>query len=406
MHSESLRLGALLLAALLASSMGPAAVRAQTDQHATDQPADAEQVQSQAEQVPAEIAEAAEPVQKPDKSDFPTGHRIEFGDTKDWIRFTSGEWLQGDLNWMRDGDFEFNSDKLDIVKKAWSDVEQLHSPRIMTYVFKHKIDAMGRAMINKDKVIVETEQGVKTFPRSELLSILEGGSRERDWWMFKIGAGFTGALGNSNQGSLNANFGLARQDKRTSTVLRYDGTFGFANGEQSVNRHLGQVGVALFVSERFYVVPAVADLFHDRFANIKFRATPATLGGIHVFDQDRVKWDFEFGLGYQFLRLLSTLPDIANPQSDGFVPVRSYWEFDITDDIELDIEWQSNIVYTTIGNTNHIGKAIFSVEVTDIFSFDTEFDFFRTERPIPKSDGTVPQSNDYQLIVGFSIRAG
>ncbi len=119
-----------------------------------------------------------------------------------------------------------------------------------------------------------------------------------------------------------------------------------------------------------------------------------------------MEWDFEFGLGYQFLRPISTLPDITNPQSDGFVPVRSYWEFDITDDIELDIEWQSNIVYTTIGNTNHIGKAIFSVEVTDIFSFDTEFDYFRTERPIPQSDGTVPQSNDYQLIVGFSIRAG
>jgi hypothetical protein len=399
-------LGALVVAALLVSFMGTAAVRAQADQPATKQPTDAEQVQPQAEQVPAEIAQAAERAEKSDVAGFPTGHWIEFGDTKDWIRFTSGEWLQGDLNWMRDGDFEFDSDKLDIVKKAWSDVEQLHSPRIMTYVFKHKIDAMGRGMITKDKVIVETEEGVKTFPRSELLSILEGGSRERDWWMFKIGAGFTGALGNSNQGSVTASFGLARQDERTSTVLRYDGTFGFANGEQNVNRHLGQVGVGLFVSDRFYVVPAAADLFHDRFANIKFRATPATLGGIHVFDEDRVEWDFEFGLGYQFLRVISTLPNTDNPQSDGFVPVRSYWEFDIADDIDLDIEWQSNIVYTTIGNTNHVGKAIFSIEVTDIFSFDTEFDFFRTERPIPRADGTVPQRNDYQLIVGFSIRAG
>jgi hypothetical protein len=49
---------------------------------------------------------------------------------------------------------------------------------------------------------------------------------------------------------------------------------------------------------------------------------------------------------------------------------------------------------------------MFSVEVTDIFFFDTEFDFFRTERPIPEEDGSVPQSNDYQLIVGFSIRVG
>lgn len=41
---------------------------------------------------------------------------------------------------------------------------------------------------------------------------------------------------------------------------------------------------------------------------------------------------------------------------------------------------------------------MFSVEVTDIFFFDTEFDYFRTEQPIPREDGSVPQSNDYQLI--------
>jgi hypothetical protein len=31
---------------------------------------------------------------------------------------------------MRDGDFEFDSDKLNIVKKAWSKVETVHSHRL------------------------------------------------------------------------------------------------------------------------------------------------------------------------------------------------------------------------------------------------------------------------------------
>jgi len=301
---------------------------------------------------------------------------------------------------MRDGDFEFNGDKTDLMRKAWSNVDQLHSPQIKTYVFKNRVDAIGPAMITKDEVIVATEEGMTTFPRSELLSILKGGARERDWWVFEVGAGFTGAFGNSNQSSLTANFDLGRHDKRTSTVLLYEGTFGAANRELSVNRHFGQVGVALFISERFYVIPAAADFFHDRFANTKFRATPGALGGIQIVDTNRVEADFECGPGYQFLRVVGSLPNVSNPQNDGFVPLRTHWEFDITDDLELNLGWQSNIVFTTIGNTNHIGEAAFTVEVTDIFNLKTEFDYFRTEQPIPREDGSVPRSNDFQLIVG------
>jgi putative salt-induced outer membrane protein YdiY len=340
------------------------------------------------------------------KTGFPTGYWIEFDDNKDWLRLTSGEWLHGDLNWMRNGDFEFDGDKTDLMRKGWSNVDQLHSPQVKTYVFRNRVDAMGRAMVTRDEVIVETEDGIKTFPRSELISILKGGQRERDWWVLELGVGFTGAFGNSNQSSLNADFGLGRHDQRTSTVLLYEGTFGAANREVNVNRHLGQVGVTLFLSDRFYLVPAAADFFHDRFANIKFRATPAALGGVQLFDTNRVEWDLECGLGYQFLRVIDTLPTVPNPQSDGFIPVRTYWEFDITGDIELDLSWQSNIVFTTIGNTNHMGEATFTVEITDIFNFKTEFEYFRTEQPLPREDGSIPKSNDFQLIVGFSIRVG
>ena len=395
--TRSPRVGALALLFITTIGSQASTLHAQISEQEEERPENPERPAAGAEGVPAQADRA---------TGFPTGFWIEFDDTEDWLRLTSGEWLRGDLNWMRNGDFEFDGDKTDLMRKGWSNVDQLHSPQIKTYVFRNRVDAMGRAMITRDKVIVATEDGIKTFPRSELLSILKGGARERDWWVFEVGTGFTGAFGNSNQSSLTADFGLGRHDKRTSTVLLYEGTFGAANREVNVNRHLGQVGVTLFVSDRFYVVPAAAAFFHDRFANIKFRATPAALGGVQIFDTNRVEWDFECGLGYQFLRAISTLPNVPNPQSDGFVPLRTYLEFDITDDIELDLGWQSNIVFTTIGNTNHFGEATFTVEVTDIFNLKTEFEYFRTEQPIPEDDGSVPKSNDFQLIVGFLIRVG
>ena len=56
--------------------------------------------------------------------------------------------------------------------------------------------------------------------------------------------------------------------------------------------------------------------------------------------------------------------------------------------------------------TNHIGAAKFSVEITDIFDLETTVRFYRTERPPPRSDGTVPERNDYQLIVSLALEIG
>ena len=393
----SLGLGALIVLVIATILSQASALHAQVGETGADRTEALEQAGVEAEGIRAQ----ADP-----ETGFPTGYWVEFDDTKDWLRLTSGEWLRGDLNWMRNGDFEFDGDKTDLIRKGWSNVDQLHSPQIKTYVFRNRVDATGRAMITKDEVIVETEEGMKTFPRSELLSIVRGGTRERDWWVFEIGAGFSGAFGNSSQSSLSADFGLGRHDQRTSTVLLYEGTYGVANREVNVNRHLGQASLTLYVLKRFYIVPADADFFHDRFANIRFRATPGALVGVEIFDTNRVEWDFECGLGYQFLRVISTEPNVPNAQSDGFVPVHTTLELETTGDIELILGWQSNIVFTTIGNTNHFGEATFKVEVTEIFNLKTEFEYFRTEQPIPREDGSVPQSNDFQLIVGFTIEVG
>jgi len=179
----SLRLVALVVLVIATILSQASALHAQVGETEADRTEALEQAGVEAEGIRAQ----------PDpETGFPTGYWIEFGDGKDWLRLTSGEWLRGNLNWMRDGDFEFDGDKTNLIRKGWSNVDQLHSPKIKTYVFKRRVYATGRAMITKDKVIVETDEGMRTFPRSALLSILQGGTRERDWWAFEVGAGFTG----------------------------------------------------------------------------------------------------------------------------------------------------------------------------------------------------------------------
>ncbi len=377
----------------------PSDVTSVTDAGAPTQPAEPSQAVS-------ELEKAVEPIEEKTEGPIPTKFTIEFDDTHDWIRLTSGEWLKGDLNWMRDKNFEFDSDKLNIITKAWSKVDELHSPQVNTYAFEGKVDVMGKAVVTKDSVIIETTEGVKTFPRSELLSIVEGGRRERDWWSTRLGLGFSANAGNTNQGSLTVAWGLQRADQRTVSAMTYQGTFGYANKEQNVNRHLGEVSVVLLISRRLYVTPASGQFLYDRFQNLKFRATPGAGAGIHIVDKKKVEWDFGSGLGYQHTRFLSAATGVENPQNDSFVLLRTYADFDFTDDIELKLDWRTNLVYTRIGNTNHIGNAAFKIDLTTIFYFETSFLFLRTENPPPRADGTFPSKNDYQLIVSIALEIG
>jgi len=197
--------------------------------------------------------------------------------------------------------------------------------------------------------------------------------------------------------------------------LSYNTTFGRTGGTQNVNRHLGEEDFKVFVSSRWFVTPLFGQLFNDRFQNIQFRATPAAGAGVHIIDVAHVKWDFQTGVGYQYLKYrdISAAAGTNNPQNDAFIPLFTYADFDITGDIDLTVSWLTNLVVTTIGNTNHTGKADIAIELTSVIDLDIAFLYLRTEEPAPPpppAAGEPPpdpiRKNDYQLVVGISLELG
>lgn len=334
---------------------------------------------------------------------------IEFGDTFDWVRLDSGEWIKGNIERLHDDNLDFDSDKLDMLSIDFADVTQVHSPQVNTYVFDDRVTETGKAIITKDKVIIETKEGTKVFDRSQLLSIVEGGEREKDWWSMKLRFGLTLNRGNTDQLTYDIKFNTRREAKITLLDLDYEATFGKTGGEQNVNRHLGKLNFQVFVSRRWFVTPLFGQLFNDRFQNIRFRATPAAGPGIHIFDEPKVQWDFQTGLGYQFLRYKDDSSiSVDNPQSDVFIPILTMADFEITGDVDLTLSWLTNLVVTTIGNTNHTGKADLAIELISVLDLDIAFLFLRTEVPGPPPDPADPplEKNDYQLVVGISLELG
>jgi hypothetical protein len=332
---------------------------------------------------------------------------LEFGDTFDWVQMVSGEWIKGNIARMRNDKMEFDSDKLDMLYLDFGDISLVHSPQVNTYVFDDRESATGPAVITADQVIVQTEEGTKTFARADLESIVEG-QKERDWWSMKLRFGLTLNRGNTDQLTYDIKFNTRREDRLTLLDLNYNATFGQTNGTQNVNRHLGEFLFNVFLGSRWWVTPAFGQLFNDRFQNIQFRATPAAGAGVHIVDMAKVKWDFMTGIGYQYLNAKAPVMGTTNPQHDAFIPLYTYWDFDITGDIDFTVSWLTNLVVTTIGNTNHTGKADLSIELTSVLNLDLAFLYLRTEEPVQPDDATLPriEKNDYQLVVGISLELG
>lgn len=336
-----------------------------------------------------------------------TLERLPFGDASDWVRTTSGEWARGSIDWMRENVISFDSDEFGQLELNMREVAEIHAARKNTYLLDDRSRLIGPAMITADDLVVHTADGIVVRQRGELWSIAEGGDREIDYWSAVLDLGLGMNRGNSNQVDLNMRVGLKREGKRSLAEVDYLLNLGYADRELNVSRHFVPFSTRVWLTRMWYLEPIVGQLLSDRFQDIRFRAQPAATAGLRFLNiPSRALWDLAVGFGYEYLRLSDPLIGTRNPQHDGLTRFQTRARFDLTPDVAFVLRWVTNLIFTTIGNTNHTGFAELLFEVTNVLNLQGTFVFFRTEEPQPREDGTLPAKNDYFFTVGISLRLG
>ncbi len=61
----------------------------------------------------------------------------------EWIRLGSGEWLEGEIDLLRDESLAFESDELGELELDWEDVAEIYSARRNTCYFEDAVVAIG-----------------------------------------------------------------------------------------------------------------------------------------------------------------------------------------------------------------------------------------------------------------------
>lgn len=325
-------------------------------------------------------------------------------DSFDWIMLTSGEWLKGEIKGLRDDDFEFDSDELDLLLLDWADVAELRSPRTVTYFFEGQITAAGPATMKDGLIRIRVGEEVREFQRSELLSIIEGKPTELSYWSANASLGLVARSGNTDQTDFNTIASVRRDAPKNRLDVGYVGNFGKVSGEQNVNNHRGTASFNVFLYRNWFLTPAALQLYSDKFQNIDLQGTLGLSVGAFIVRNNTVEFFASFGGGYTNTKYISVQEGEDESQDDAVVLPVVGFEWDITGDIDWTIDYNSQISIQDSELSVHHLTTVFSLEIWgDLLDFTVAANLDRVENPKENADGVTPSPNDLRLSVGLGV---
>jgi hypothetical protein len=320
----------------------------------------------------------------------------------DWIRHKDGEWLKGDIELLRYGTLEFESEEMGSFKFDFEKIVEVRSSRMNSCLFEGDITAVGTLLIRDDFVLVGGEKEQR-FDRANLVTIIPGGLKESNFWSGKVSVGISTTSGNTDQANYDGRIYIERRTLSTLVSIDYTGHYGKLEGEENINNHNIREKYQIFLSRRFYISPLVFDAYRDPIKNIDYRLTPGAGVGYYIFDRGDLEWNVDGLLGYSYTRYDSV--QAGEDKSDDTVAVIavSDLEMDLTKDVDLELDY--SIQYPLEGgqSPNHHALAGVSIELNDILDLNVSGTWDRVGSPERDSSGVLPEKNDYRLTVGLEI---
>jgi hypothetical protein len=338
----------------------------------------------------------------------------------DWIQLVSGEWLKGDITVMRDDVMEFDSDELNELEIDWDKVKQVRSPRPNTFVFDGRRILTGVGRVTEDEVIIQVaeerlgrfgrdeverreEPEERRLPRKELMAIIPGKPTELNFWSGKVSLGVAVRKGNTDQQDLSGLAWVRRETSLTRMRLDYNGAISLVDGAETTNNHRANAKWDIYLSRRFFVTPALIEVYADPFSNIAYRITPTTGVGYKIFLRKNFEWEVDGGVGYQFTEFES--PPANGETSEGTASLRvgTDIESEITDKIDFDLSYSFQLGVPEVSNRTHHLLILNSYEITKFIDLDISFTWDRIANPVPGEDGNVPKPDYYRLSGGLGL---
>lgn len=320
----------------------------------------------------------------------------------DWVRLTSGEWLKGDIKAYYDKQLEFESDVLDTLMIDREDIYMVISGRNHAVRFNDGTVLEGPLNISGGYVMVGMSRPDQ-YKYSDLVSVAPTFDSALSAWSIKVGIGANISKGNTEQTEYSASLDIKR--RTASNRLLISGLADRTSNDDEVTENNVRASGTFdwFYTKSLYFRPISFEYYRDPFQNIAHKYTVGAGIGYYIVDTDKTEWDIGMGPSYQHTEFDAVQEGAETENSSSSFYIESHTEYELTSDIDLTFDYKFTFAESAAGGNAQAAKAGASFDVTDDIDFDVSFVWDRLKSPIANADGTIPENDDYKMVVQLGI---
>lgn len=317
----------------------------------------------------------------------------------DWIQLDTGEWVKGRIKVLHEESVEIDSDHFDLISIDWEDVAYIRTGRVMSVLLDGGEVILGRLTTESGKLLVGGEP--VEFP--QVVGIASASPREFDLWTADISVGLNFRSGNVEQKDLNTKATLKRRTVKNSTRMSYTGNYSESESEEIANNHTASLSHDYRISHKWFFRPIQAEYYRDPFQNREAEWTVGFGAGYQIFDTPKLDWTVSAGPGYQRTEYVDVVDGEDRTVSTGAFLMGTFYDQDITDDIELEVDYQVTLTEAKAGRAKHDFYVALDVDLTSRLDLRLAGTWKRIESPQPDSDGITPEKDDFTATLGVSL---
>jgi Protein of unknown function, DUF481 len=321
--------------------------------------------------------------------------------THDWIQLKSNEWLKGELIALYEDELLFDSVEMGARTFDWKDVKQVRTARILTVGLIGGEVVVGKLLVLGERARVAGDEP-RQFSRSQIQSIAPGKSKLGRLGG-KVSAGLTFRQGNVDQVDANVSAEIEHRRVRDRIELDYLANYYRSEGIETSNDQRVKSHWMHFVTDRFFVIPIVVEWYRDPLQNLDSRSTAGAALGYQIFDTRRTDWQVAAGLAYQQTEWVSVEAGEDASQSAAAFAGSTSFEQEWTKGIDFKFEYTFYLTQEDAGRYIHHALVSLETEWTDTLDFDVTLYWDRTQLPQAEPDGTVPDQDDFRMVIGLGI---
>ena len=317
----------------------------------------------------------------------------------DWIQLDTGEWVKGRIKVLHEESVEIDSDHFDLISIDWEDVAYIRTGRVMSVLLDGGEVILGRLTTERGKLLVGGEP--VEFP--QVVGIASASPREFDLWTADISVGLNFRSGNVEQKDLNTKVSLKRRTVKNNTKMSYTGNYSESESEQLANNHTASLSHDYRISHKWFFRPIQAEYYRDPFQNREAEWTVGFGAGYQIFDTPKLDWTVSAGPGYQRTEYVDVVEGEDRTVSTAAFLMGTFYDQDITDDIELEVDYQVTLTEAKAGRAKHDFYVALDVDLTSRLDLRLAGTWKRIESPQPDSDGITPEKDDFTATLGLSL---